>query len=297
MIPVPSTESVELRKGDEYVILGTEGLWKNVSYEQIVQEASSISDPTQVAKRLRDLAVAHGCYDDVSVVVVKLNIDRDPVLPSVETVAKHQAIPACEEKADEDDDEELGITNIDDDLSDVDEVHNSNAPPVTALKLELEPVLPPQEDMDRMVLSAVTAVNGHGGGFQHHEEPMMQSTNFDDLPLSDDSPDSIGPPIMDSTLSELDAEIQNTQQVIARPRHPQPDLHQLSVMTPAEYEAQTLPKITPSSRKSSGLTDFETSFEQTQVSMLSLPPDRYVNLSVCLLPLSNISFISTLSVQ
>jgi len=216
VIPVPSTESVELRKGDEYIVLGTEGLWKNVSYEQIVQEASSISDPTQVAKRLCDVAVAHGCYDNVSVVVIKLNIDRDPILPSVVTAAKQQAIRDCEEEEEENggEDEELGITNIDDDLSEIEDAYNSDTPPATTLAMEPEAISsPPHEDMDRMVLNAITAVNGYGNNLQHHEDPVMQSTNFDDLPLSDLPESVMCPPVMDSTLSRLDAEIENTQPV------------------------------------------------------------------------------------
>ena len=264
VIPVPSTEAVELRKEDEYVIIGTDGLWKYVSYEQIVHEATSISDPNQVAKRLRDIAVAHGCHEDVSVVVIKLNIDRDPPIHPTTSAVQQKLASYVEKKEEEEEEEEdLGITNIDDALSDIEEEAELGGSTVPIIALPMESVNP-QEDIDRMVLSAITTTNGHGMNLQSHEEPVMQSTNFDDLPLSDDLPDSPSPLATDSTPSQLDAGVHETH--ISHHKHGhQQDQQQLAMMTPAEYEAQTLPKITPSSRRSSGLVDFETSFEQTQV--------------------------------
>lgn len=268
VIPLPSTEMVDLRKEDDYIIIGTAGLWKHMSYEQIVQEATSISNPTLVAKRLRDIAVAHGCYDDVSVVVVKLNIDRDPQILSQPKVSKHQVVPTREEVDEEDDnndDEELGITNIDDAISDEEEETKPSTAPVTVLQMES---LPQREEvMDRMVLSAITTTNGNALNHQPDEE-LMQSTNFDDLQLSDsDLPGTPSLPVMGFTPSNTTIH----ESKPPPPRQSRPPLveqQQLAAMTPAEYEAQTLPKITPSSRKSSGLADFDTSFEQTQVRLV-----------------------------
>ena len=261
IIPIPSTESVELRVEDEYVVLATHSLWKYVTYEQAVHEARSISDPIPAAKRLRDLAVAHGCHADVSVVVVKLKMDRDPV-PPTRSLHELQPLEAIlqpeldveeeeEEEEEEDEEEEFGVTNIDDAMSDNDDI----IPPTSAPPLDSTA----QDDMDRMVLNAI----GTPLTPEETDQPMMQSTNFDDLPLSDDSPQTSTPLAMDSVPSDFQDKTQgrdgDSKQLSRAP-------HQLLQQQQMEYEAQTLPKIASQARKSSGFSDLETSsFEQTQV--------------------------------
>ncbi len=257
---------MELREEDEYVVIATDSLWKFVSYEQIIQEARSISDPTQVAKRLRDFAVAHGCHTDVSVIVIKLNIDRE-ILPLHSSTPKPKPLkdlsqpePASGEE-EEEEEEEPGVTNIDDALSEEDEgtKDSSNKIPITALPIE-----PSTQEgiIDRMVLDAVSPRQGVASNLE--DKPTMQSTNFDDLPLSDDeSPVPPSPVIMDSIPSSLPNRVEAPLPEAAK--------HGLSVykegkVAEVDYEAQTIPKKTSQSKKSgAGFTDLETSYEQTQV--------------------------------
>lgn len=253
IIPIPSTESVELRTEDEHIVIATNSLWKHVTYEQVVHEVKSISDPIQAAKRLRDLAVAHGCSMDVSVVVIKLKIDRDPPMHSTTNLQPMQSLsgPDSEQEAreeEEEEDDDPGVTNIDDPISDED--------------MEILPAdSTTQDTIDRLVMDAISSAIGSQGG-QIEDQPMMQSTNFDDLPpLSDESPEPPTPLGTDSTPYDLPHQVAASesrgQQVSSHLGYSK--LQQMEM----EYEAQTLPKITSQARKSTGFT--ETSFEQTQV--------------------------------
>lgn len=248
IIPIPSTESVELRTEDEYIVLATHSLWKHITYEQAAHEAKSISDPIQAAKRLRDLAVAHGCHMDVSVIVVKLKMDRDPPVRSLHAL-EVLLQPEEEEKEEEEEDEELGVTNIDDAISD-----EGGEKEGISLDTDLPINTSTQDDMDRMVLNAISSPLTA----ESADEPMMQSTNFDDLPLSDESPHTSTPLATESMPSDLPG---GNSEDRKQSRLQQQLLQQQQM----EYEAQTLPKIASQARKNSGFSDLEASFEQTQV--------------------------------
>lgn len=261
---------------DEYVVIATNSLWKYVTYEQVVHEVKTISDPIQAAKRLRDVAVSHGCHMDVSVIVVKLSMDRDPPIRSLvelqplqeEEVAgmeigERDIVSGLE--IEEEEEEELGVTNIDDVLSEEEDGQEGDRIP--ALSLPMESATATQEDIDRMVLGAISSPQEMELHLQAEEDgreenSLMQSTNFDDLPpLSDGSPTPMG---MDSTTSDLSTNEVTSHQQRYRQHLQQQQQQQLRQME-VDYEVQTLPKIASQSRKSSGLTPLETSFEQTQV--------------------------------
>ena len=250
VIPAPSTESVELRIGDEHIVMATDGLWKFVSYEQIVHEVRRISDPIRSAKRLRDLAVAHGCNTDVSVIVIKLNIDRGPPAHSSLPTKTLKTIQEPDSESEEEDD--LELTNIDDILSDNEEDPPAGNKVVTVTAL--------QADLDRRVLSAVVTPP------TSPEHPTVESTNIDDLVIDDISPLQT-PAQFESAASTLPtrgakakAGGSHPTDVHASERQPTPD---------GDYVAQTLPKDASASRRNSklnaGFAILETSFEQTQV--------------------------------
>ena len=252
VIPAPSTESVELRVGDEYVVMGTDGLWKNMTYEQIIHNVQSIADPIRASKRLRDLAVAHGCTTDVSVIIVKLNIDRDP--PKHSVLELKNLTPVDDDmSSDEDDDDDNEVTNIDDLISDSDdEEEEESEDDADAGGRMTELAAGYSGNIDQLILDAVRAPPGA----ESNTSPMVQSTNFDDLPLTDESLDTPSPPVADSAPQDLPGLIQKTKEVMS----------QLEEMS---YVAQTLPKDASKSRKSSkGSTGYgiaETNFETTQV--------------------------------
>jgi hypothetical protein len=256
---------------DEHIVMGTNSLWKHVTYEQVVHEVRSISDPIQAAKRLRDLAVAHGCPMDVSVTVAKLKIDRDP--PKLSTTNLHP-LPSllgphpdleAEGGEDEEEEEDPGVTNIDD-LSEEEEMESERID-TTVLSMNLDA----QNTIDQMVMDAISsAIGSHAR--QTEDQPMMQSTNFDDLPpLSDESPEPPTPLETESTPSDLPHQVEASgfrdQQVpgqFSYTKQQQQQQQQLQQME-MDYEAQTLPKIASQAKKNTGFTHLETSFEQTQV--------------------------------
>ena len=210
-----------------------------------------MSDPIQASKRLRDLAVAYGCSDDISVVVVKLRIDTGSraSMSSLKQVSVTTPKAVVEEEEEE---EEPGVTNIDDPISDDEGTEKATID----LKLSKMVDTTAQDNIDRMVLGAI----GSPLNSVHIDSrPTMQSTNFDDLPLSDVSPDRPTLVGSDSTPSEL-------PERASRPNSHLHKLQQMQLQMEADYEAQTLPKIaSQAKRKNSGLTPVDTSFEQTQV--------------------------------
>ena len=226
--------------------MGTDSLWKYMSYEQIVYDIRSISDPIRASKRLRDMAVAHGCSTDVSVVVIKLNIDRGPPAHSALSLKQEETLSASESEEEEDNE----ITNIDDLLSDIEEEEEEvreDRLPTTELNMSSP------SDIDQLILDAVRTPP------TSPSQPTVHSTNFDDLPLTDESPTSPSPVAIDSVVSDLPGLVQQQKEMSAQ-------LDQMS------YVAQTLPKYASKSRKGSkgsaqnaGFAITETSFEQTQV--------------------------------
>ena len=221
-----------------------------MSYEQIVYDIRSISDPIRASKRLRDMSVAHGCSTDVSVVVIKLNIDRGPPAHSVLNLKQVTSFSAAE--SDEEEEEDNEVTNIDDLLSDIDEEEEEvREDGLTKTELNMDS----PSDIDQLILDAVRTPP------MSPSQPTVHSTNFDDLPLTDESPTSPSPVAIDSVVSDLPGLVQQQKEVTAQ-------LDQIS------YVAQTLPKDASKSRKGSkgstqnaGFAITETSFEQTQVSV------------------------------
>lgn len=238
MIPAPSTESVELRVGDEYIIMGTDSLWKFVTYEQIIHDVRSIADPIRASKRLRDLAVSHGCAADVSVIVVKLNIDRGPPAHSVLELEKLTRVDDHDSSS-EDDDEEIGVTNIDDILSDSEgeDVVDTQGKPATGYT----------GDLDQLILGAIQAPPSV------NTPPTVHSTNFDELTLTDNSSGNSTPTAADLKSQDFSNLARQHKEMVSR-------LEEISDV------AQTLPKHASKSRKSRQGSRIETNFETTQVS-------------------------------
>ena len=261
VLPVPSTESVELRQGDEYVVIATDGLWKCVTYEQVVHEVQSISDPIRAAKQLRDLAVSHGCSDDISVLVLRLNIYQRGVPPRLIPKSKPMK-PIPEPEVDED--EDLEITNIDDILSDTEDDDLQTTP--TGITNTTNAAI--SEDLDRLILSAISISP------TSPISPTVKTTNIDDLLSEIPSPailDSPNPSSFDFSNTSTTASYGYTS-TVQKPTH----LAHKSYQLPEElnYPAQTLPrdaagsraKGTKSAALSTGFSITETLFEQTQVS-------------------------------
>lgn len=263
IIPIPSTESVELRTEDEHIVVATNSLWKHVTYDQVVHEVKSISDPIQAAKRLRDLAVAHGCSTDVSVTVIKLKIDRDPSIRSTSNLQSTQVVSGMDFdlEAGEEEEEDPGVTNIDDPMSDEEEEEMGSES--RGILLPMDPNT--QDTIDRLVMDAISSALGSK---EIEDQPMMHSTNLDDLPpLSDESPEPPTPLGTDSTPSDLPHQVAASEsrgQLVSGPLG-YTKQQQLQQQMEMDYEAQTLPKIASQARKSGGFTHLETSFEQTQV--------------------------------
>ena len=280
VIPTPSTESVELRPEDSYIVIATDGLWKHLPYEQVVHQVQLISDPIQASKCLRDLAIAQGCQTDISVVVIKLDIGS-AVSTQPERKMKHQKTIVEPEEL-EDEEEDAAITNIDDVITDSEEeggegegvdgeqpTQDGEGGAVDAVGLAED--MDENSELDQLVLSAV-----HSPTTSPYK-PRMHSTNFDDIIMEEDDPyldPSIpipptasrrggrgggGGDIPTSTQSDLPHHAMNHVPVV--------------VMPEMEYEAQTLPMTTKQRKNNQevpvngGVAILaETSFEQTQVS-------------------------------
>ena len=252
VIPAPSTESVELRCEDSYIVIATDGLWKHLPYEQVVHQLQFISNPIQASKCLRDLAIAQGCQMDISVVVVKLNIGS--AVPSQPDVIKLRPAKTIAEPEDsEDEEEDAAITNIDDVITDSEEEDNGGQTPTQeggggagdSLVLVDE-----NTELDQLVLSAIHSPT------TSPFKPTMESTNFDDIIMDDSYPTSPMGGVSTSTKSDL----------------PHYAINHHVVMPDMEYEAQTLPTTTKQRKNSQEVPVnggyailAETSFEQTQV--------------------------------
>ena len=299
VVPAPSTESVELMVGDEFVVLGTDSLWKFVTHEQAVLEVQNFSSPAQAARRLRDLAVAHGCSTDVSVIVIKLNVFGTAPERKVKVRAL-RTIP--EPVVSEDDDYGVEFTNIDDLLSDVDEEPSATpgtTRPVKITKLADKPDVKPvskrpgplqqdftADDLDRLVLSAVITPPSSP------QAPTVKTTNIDDL-IFDNSPSDLDSVIanLEATHASVNGRTKPAPRKSHRPRpspsssrqqpeesYPSKTLpkeaahHQHAESDPLNYPTQTIP------RETSGWSNpnFEKAFEQTQsVPALASPRRPY----------------------
>ncbi|XP_029446159.1 PH domain leucine-rich repeat-containing protein phosphatase 1 [Rhinatrema bivittatum] len=77
VIPRPHVQSVVLTPQDEFLILGSRGLWDNLSHEEAVETVRNVPDALAAAKKLCTLAQSYGCNDSLSAVVVQLNVTED----------------------------------------------------------------------------------------------------------------------------------------------------------------------------------------------------------------------------
>lgn len=257
VIPVPSTESVKLRQGDEYVVIGTDGLWKFVTYEQAVHGVQSISDPIRAAKYLRDLAVTHGCNTDISVLVLKLNMFQRDVRAHLKP-RPMKPIPEPEFEEEEEEEEDLEVTNIDDILSDAEDDDNRTTPMGVTSTNEMI-----SQDLDSLILSAVKTPPSSP------TQPMVKTTNIDDLLPKSSSP----------ALKPLNPKFTKPPSTAnygyVTPVHKPGGWSHKSYQLPEEldYPAQTIPRAAAGSRAkgtkgvplNAGFSLTETSFEQTQV--------------------------------
>ena len=72
----PETRTVALRPGrDSFVILACDGLWDVVTSEEAVALAQGCETPQEASEKLVNYAYRNGSWDNISVVVVKM----DPV--------------------------------------------------------------------------------------------------------------------------------------------------------------------------------------------------------------------------
>ncbi|RXM30626.1 PH domain leucine-rich repeat-containing protein phosphatase 1 [Acipenser ruthenus] len=77
VVPRPHIQSVTLTPQDEFFILGSRGLWDNVSPSEAVEAVRNVPDALAAAKKLCTLAQSYGCNDSISAVVVQLNVTED----------------------------------------------------------------------------------------------------------------------------------------------------------------------------------------------------------------------------
>ena len=175
VISAPSTTSLTLSPGDNHVIIGTDSLWKFVSRERAVGIISDHQSPGPAARKLRDLAIACGSRNDVSVIVVRMSV------PDLGAGLEESMFHSKESVSSEPDpEEEVEFTNIDDLLSDtedsVEQGLDSTWNGVRLRKKGAGPLpLVGSADIDQMILNAVSSPP------TSPFTPEMKSTNIDDI--------------------------------------------------------------------------------------------------------------------
>lgn len=73
VIPLPSMMSLQLTENDELIILANAAFWACVSHEEAVACVRNIGDSKMAASKLRDMAMAYGSKEEISVIVIYLN--------------------------------------------------------------------------------------------------------------------------------------------------------------------------------------------------------------------------------
>ncbi|RLN71007.1 hypothetical protein BBJ28_00002488 [Nothophytophthora sp. Chile5] len=68
----PEIKTHKITKGDQFLILASDGLWDVVTSKAAAQLASTFTDPQEVAEALVALALARHTFDNVTVVVINL---------------------------------------------------------------------------------------------------------------------------------------------------------------------------------------------------------------------------------
>ncbi|KAI1901335.1 hypothetical protein AGOR_G00033250 [Albula goreensis] len=77
VVPRPHVQTVALTPRDEFLVLGSRGLWDSVGPEEAAEAVRNVPDPLAAAKKLCTLAQGYGCTDSLSAVVVRLSISQD----------------------------------------------------------------------------------------------------------------------------------------------------------------------------------------------------------------------------
>lgn len=72
VIPLPSTTSIQLTEDDEFIIMANAAFWACISPDNAVAHIRDISDAKMAASKLRDLALAYGSKEEISIIVVHL---------------------------------------------------------------------------------------------------------------------------------------------------------------------------------------------------------------------------------
>lgn len=238
VIPAPSLSSIELSSSDDYIVIGSDSLWKHLSHEQVLEELNKYPVPTEAAKRLRDLAVSCGCRGDVSVLIVKLDLSNKRQSANLSTV----------QKVDESEDD-LEVTNIDDLLSDIEE-EEEGVPNSTAVvkSKKQSPRRRPQSGGSRP----------HSGGVMRRQGQSSSESSVEDGA---------------TTRAPVTGHQSDTSII---PAYSEGEL--LSSSPPPQtrdYPAVTLPRNNkPNAPRNTGYEALKTSFEQTQsVPLLASSPE------------------------
>ncbi|XP_061636292.1 PH domain leucine-rich repeat-containing protein phosphatase 1-like isoform X1 [Phyllopteryx taeniolatus] len=75
--PRPHVSMVTLSPLDEFLLLGSRGLWDMLSPSEAVEAVRNVPDALAAAKKLVTLAQSYGCSDSLSAVVVQLSVTED----------------------------------------------------------------------------------------------------------------------------------------------------------------------------------------------------------------------------
>lgn len=75
--PKPHVSTVSLGPQDEFLVLGSRGLWELLSADEAVEAVRAVADALAAAKKLVTLAQSYGCSDSLSAVVVRLSLADD----------------------------------------------------------------------------------------------------------------------------------------------------------------------------------------------------------------------------
>ena len=286
VIPDPTVISLAVAPGDDYIIIGTDSLWRHVSHERAVSVVCEMKTQSSAARRLRDMAVACGAQTDVSVIVVRL---APPTLGAGFDESESHSGPMERER--DQSNEDVEFTNIDDFISDSEE-NMELGHELTWNGVRTRGVAPPAVggvSIDEMILSAVSSPP------TSPFSPEMKSTNIDDILTSPHShQEHTLTPHQGHTLTPhqehtLTPHQEHTLTVESRPtettkRITRVNSPQAPPTSGPAYPAQTIPRDAAGSRSKGGdlpvppsqaidYKQFRDSFEVTQ-SAPSIPADQ-----------------------
>ena len=79
VIPLPSTISLQLTDDDEFIVLANAAFWACTSPEEVISHIRHINDAKMAASKLRDLALAYGSKEEVSIIVIYLSHSKHSI--------------------------------------------------------------------------------------------------------------------------------------------------------------------------------------------------------------------------